>query len=72
METSLMVDDYPTPPEPKEKCYKFEFNASISGYGYVTAENEEEAKELINHRDWDDIVDTFDMEIEEITNIEED
>lgn len=63
---------YPEPPEPKEKCYKFEFNATISGYGYVYAENQEEAKELIDNGEYDDIVDTFDMEIEEITSIEED
>lgn len=71
METSLMVTDYPEPPESKEKMYKFEFEASIKGYGYVYAENEDEAKELINSNDYGDIVDTWDMEIQEITKIEE-
>ena len=54
------------------KTYQFNFNASISGYGVVTAENEEQARELIESGDYDDIMDTFDMEIEEITSIEED
>ncbi|MCQ2978255.1 MAG: hypothetical protein MJ245_00460 [Clostridia bacterium] len=62
---------YPEPPEPKEKCYKFEFNASISGYGYVTAKNKEEAERFIFARAEDDIADTYDMQIEEITSIEE-
>ena len=72
IETSLMVTDYPEPPEPKEKCYKFDFNATISGYGYVYAENVDEAIEKASNNEYDDIVDTWDMNIEEVTRIEED
>lgn len=62
---------YPEPPEPKEKCYQFDFNASIKGYGYVYADDKEQAIELINSNDYDDIIEMFDMEIEEITRIRE-
>lgn len=71
IETSLMVNDYPEPEEPKLKCYQFEFNARQSGYGVVYAKDIEEARELINNGDYDDIIDTWGFEIEEITNIEE-
>ena len=69
--TEIGGGSYPSPPEPKEKCYQFEFNATISGYGYVYAEDVEQAEELINSGEYDDIVDTWNMEIEEITKIEE-
>ena len=62
---------YYEPPEPKEKCYYFKFNATTKGYGYVYAENVERAEELIDSGQYE--VDyTYDMEIEEITKIEED
>ena len=54
-----------------EKCYQFTFKGSIGGYGIVTAKSEEEAMEKIKNNDYDDIIDTFDMEIEEVTSIEE-
>ena len=31
---------YPSPEEEKMKCYQFAFNATISGYGIVYAEDE--------------------------------
>lgn len=71
METSWNVTDYPDLPEPKIKCYQFEFNAKISGYGVVYAESEEEARHLVETGTYDDIMDTYDMEILEVTNIEE-
>ena len=55
-----------------EKCYQFTFKGSIGGYGIVSANSEEEAIEKIKSNDYDDIIDTFDMEIEEVTGIEED
>ena len=60
------------PPESKNKCYQFDFNASISGYGIVYAEDIDQAREFINNKEYDDIIDTYNMEIEEITNIKED
>lgn len=63
---------YPEAPEPKEKCYQFDFIATIKGYGIVYAESETEAKEKIDNNDYDEIMDTFDMEIQEVTRIEED
>ena len=39
------------------KIYQFDFNGTISGYGIVTAKNEEEAKEKIINHDYDDIID---------------
>lgn len=52
-----------------KKVYQFDFIASIKGYGVVTASSKEEAIDLINNNDYDDIMDTFDMEIEDITNL---
>jgi len=53
------------------KTYQFTFNATEGGYGIVTAENEEQAKEKVLNGDYDDIMDTWDMEITEVTSIEE-
>lgn len=68
----LGAGSYPEPPEPKEKCYKFEFDASIKGYGLVYAETEAEARELIATKDYDEIIDTWDFEIDEVTSLKED
>lgn len=61
---------YPEPPESKLKCFKFNFDAEISGYGIVYAEDEEQAKELIIRDEYDDIMDTWGMEITDVTDIE--
>lgn len=63
---------YPEPPEPEEKCYKFNFNATISGYGIVYAKNKEEAERFVLAGAEDEIIDTYDMQIDEVTSIEED
>lgn len=68
----LGAGSYPEPPEDEYKVYQFDFDASIKGYGIVTARNEEQARELLEQREYDDIIETFDMEIEEITGIRED
>ena len=69
---SLGAGSYPEEPEPKEKCYRFDFNAKISGYGIVYAEDEFSANLKASQGDYDDIVDTWGMEIEEITSVTED
>ena len=51
---------YPSPEEEKMKCYQFEFNGTISGYGIVAEQG-----------DYDEILDTWGMKIEEITKVEE-
>lgn len=56
----------------EDKCFQFDFKASIGGYGIVYAKDKEQAIELINKGDYDDIIDTYDMEIQEITDIKED
>lgn len=71
IDTSLMVNDYPEPSEPKLKCFKFDFKASINGFGIIYAEDIEKAKEGAINGEYDDIIDTYDMKIEEITEIEE-
>lgn len=71
METSWNVTDYPEPEEPSVKLFDFSFNATIKGYGIVYASSLEEAKDLIEIGEYDDIIDTHDMEIQEITKIEE-
>lgn len=62
---------YPSPSEQKMKCYQFEFNATVSGYGIVYAEDKQKALIEAQRGNYDDILDTWDMEIEEITKIEE-
>ena len=61
----------PVPDDLTEKCYQFEFNATISGYGIVYAEDEYSASLKAEQGDYDDILDTWGMKIEEITKIEE-
>ena len=68
----LGAGSYPEEPEPKEKCYQFEFNATISGYGIVYAEDEFSASLKAKQGDYDEIMDTWGMEITEITKVEED
>lgn len=55
----------------KNKEYQFFFTASIGGFGVLTAKDKEEALEKIKNNDYDDIIDTYDMTIEEITDIVE-
>lgn len=62
---------YPEPEETKEKCYQFDFKASCGGWGFVYAQNQEEAKEKIMDNEYDDIMEYYDYEIEEITRIKE-
>ena len=62
---------YPSPEEEKLKCYQFAFNATISGYGIVYAEDEQKALIEAQQGNYDDILDTWGMKIEEITKIEE-
>lgn len=71
IDTSLMVNDYPEPTEPKLKCFKFEFKATIGGIGIIYAEDIKQAEIMVKNNEYDDIIDTWGMEIEEITEIEE-
>lgn len=52
VETSLMVHDYPEPPETKEKCFIFkcEFEVEVK----VWAKDYETAKEYCNLKDCDE------------------
>lgn len=71
IDTSLMVNDYPEPQEPKLKCFKFEFRATLNGLGIIYAEDIKQAEIMAKNNEYDDIIDTWNMEIEEITEIEE-
>lgn len=53
------------------KTYQFDFIATEGGYGIVCAETEDEARQKILNGDYEDIIDTWELEITEITNIEE-
>jgi hypothetical protein len=53
------------------KTYQFDFIATEGGYGAVCAETEDEARQKILKGDYEDIIDTWNTEITEITNIEE-
>ena len=62
---------YPEANEPKYKCYQFEFEATIGGYGIIYAEDRETALAELRENKYDDILDTWGMEITEITKLEE-
>ena len=51
-------------------CYQFEFMGTTSGFGIVYARNKEEAIEKIQCNEIDDIIDTFGIEVTNITSIE--
>lgn len=63
---------YPEASEPKYKCYQFEFEATIQGHGIIYAEDIETALAELRENKYDDILDTWGMEITEITRLEED
>ena len=51
--------------------YKFRIKTTSVSFGVVTAETEDEAIELINNEEWDDIIDMYQMEYGNIISIEE-
>lgn len=56
-----------------EKCFNFEVTATIKAKGYVFARNEQEAINLIDNNQWDEItVDYKSMRDIDITKIKED
>lgn len=55
----------------KEKYYQFDFEGTINGCGIVCAKDEDEAIEKVLNGDYEDIIDTYDMEIKKVTRIEE-
>lgn len=71
MDTSELGAGMNPVPDEEYKIFQFQFNGSIKGYGVVTARNYDEAKELIENGDYDDIIETYSEKIEEITKIEE-
>lgn len=71
IDTSLMVNDYPEPSEPKLKPFRFNFSATIDGMGIIYAEDIKQATEGAINGEYDDIIDTWNLKIEEITEIEE-
>lgn len=54
-----------------EKQYNFLCVVEEVGRGYVMAKNEEEAIQKILNGDYEDIVDTYDMKVKSIIEIEE-
>ena len=54
-----------------EKCFNFEVVITEIKYGYVYAKNEDEARELINNRKWDE-AETIDYSGTDITTLLED
>lgn len=71
IDTSLMVNDYPEPTEPKLKCFKFEFRATLKGVGIIYARDIEQAKNKAENGECDDVLDTWGFEVEEVIEIEE-
>lgn len=68
LDNSDSIDDIETI-EP-DICYQFEFIGTTSGFGIVYARNKEEAIAKIKNGDIDDIIDTFGIEVTDVTNIE--
>lgn len=54
-----------------EKTFQFKIKAVYEDLGIVTANNEEEAKQLILDGEWDDIIDSSWLENGDIIEIEE-
>lgn len=61
---------YPSPDE-EERCFVFDFEASTRGYGIVYARTQEEAEAKVREGDYDDIIETYGLQIEDVTKIEE-
>lgn len=59
-----------TPPEPKEKCYKFKATAYVTIEGYVWAKSRDEARDLINDLEYEEIEKYNVDEINDINEIE--
>ncbi len=56
-----------------EKCFNFDITVTINAKGYVFARNEDEAINLINSKQWDEVtVDYRTIENINITKIKED
>jgi len=53
------------------KEFNFTIKMTGKGLGVISAENIEEAKEMIKSGDWDDIYDHVDIEYGELIDIEE-
>lgn len=66
----LGAGSYPEPKEEKERCYKFEFEATINGYGVVYAEDGVEALELAINDNYDEIIETYNMKIQDVISLE--
>lgn len=69
--TGLGAGSYPEPSDSEEKCYQFEFEGTIGGLGIVYAKNILEAREKAENNDYDDIIETWGMKVEKVTEIDE-
>lgn len=70
--TGLGAGSYPQAPEENEyKCYKFTTEVSAKMNGFIYAHSEEEAKELIECGQNDDIDDFYDIKTENILSTSE-
>jgi hypothetical protein len=55
----------------KMKVFNFLISGTMTGKGYVHAETKEEALEMIERGDWDDIYDTVDEDYEGLIEIDD-
>jgi hypothetical protein len=66
----LGAGSYPEPKENEKKCFKFTFTATVEGYGMVYAKSRMEAISLIMNQEYDDIIDTYNLQIEDVNSLE--
>ncbi len=62
---------YPSAPEDIRKQYEFELYATVKITGIVLADTEKEAEELIEQKEWDEIIQQKIDQIEWIKDIKE-
>lgn len=63
---------YPEPPK-ETPCFNFKVAVTVTMNGYVFAETEEKARELILEKNWDEAdFDSLTVEVEEVLSLEED
>lgn len=69
IETSLMVEDYPEPSEPKEKYYTLTCTCNCECEISIWAESQEDAERQVSNGDYDDIT-ILNHDVEYIGDVE--
>lgn len=66
-----IIEDIKIGTENRYRCYEFEAEVSSRIRGVIYARNEEEAREEVLHGKKDDVIETFDVKVENIVQLGE-